>query len=95
MNAGRIYKAVTIATVVIVILCALYIMAARLGLAEGLDFGAGAYYYEKVIRDDVYQTSVPYWVHVVLFLAWGWLMYRLWVWIDSRGTRKNGKKHDR
>ena len=44
MNAGRIYKAVTIATVVIVILCALYIMAARLGLADGLDFGAGAYY---------------------------------------------------
>ena len=30
MNAGRIYKAVTIATVVIVILCALYIMAARI-----------------------------------------------------------------
>ena len=33
MNAGRIYKAVTIATVVVVILCALFIMAARLGLA--------------------------------------------------------------
>ncbi len=72
MDTGRIYKAVTIATVVIVILCALYIMAARLGLADGLDFGAGAYYYtdipdyEKVIRDDAYQTSVPYWVHVVL-----------------------------
>ena len=32
---------------------------------------------------------------VLLFLAWGWLMYRLWVWIDSRGTRKNGEKHDR
>ena len=85
MDTGRIYKAVTIATVVIVILCALYIMAARLGLADGLDFGAGAYYYtdipdyEKVIRDDAYQTSVPYW----------------WVWIDSRGTRKNGEKHDR
>ncbi len=101
MNAGRIYKTVTIATVVIVLLCALYIMAARLGLADGLDFGAGAYYYtdipdyEKVIRDDTYQTSVPYWVHVVLFLSWGWLMYRLWVWIDSRDTRKNGEKHDR
>ena len=35
-------------------------------------------------RDDVCQTKVPYWVHVVLFLGWGWLMYRLWVWIDKR-----------
>ena len=24
------------------------------------------------------------WIHIVLFLAWGWLMYRLWVWIDKR-----------
>jgi len=37
-----------------------------------------------VVRDDVYHTKVPLWVHIVLFLAWGWLMYRLWVWIDSR-----------
>ena len=81
---------ITIAVVVITLLLALYIMANRLGLSEELDFGAGAYYYadipdyEKVVRDDTYHTSVPYWVHVVLFLCWGWLMYRLWVWIDSR-----------
>ncbi len=87
---SKIAKVITIAVVVITLLLALYIMANRLGLAEGLDFGAGAYYYadipdyEKVIRDDAYQTTVPYWVHVVLFLCWGWLMYRLWVWIDSR-----------
>ena len=87
---NKIARVVTIATVVITLLLALYIMANRLGLSDGLDFGAGAYYYtdipdyEKVVRDDTYSTSVPYWVHVVLFLCWGWLMYRLWVWIDSR-----------
>ena len=86
----RIYRAVTILTVVAVLGCAVYIMARRMGLAPGYDFGAGAYYYadipgfESVVRDDAYQTEVPLWVYIVLFLGWGWLMYRLWVWIDSR-----------
>ena len=86
----KLSKAVTILAVVAVLGCAVWIMARRLGLAPEYDFGAGAYYYadipgyENVIRDDVYHTDVPVWVHVVLFLGWGWLMYRLWVWIDKR-----------
>ncbi len=74
-----------------ILVSALYIMWHRLGLVDELDFGAGAYYYadipnyEKYVREDVYATSVPYWVHVVLFLCWGWLMYRLWCWIEKRG----------
>ena len=72
------------------IAAAVYIMVRRIGLNPELDFGAGAYYYadipgfESVVRDDAYKTEVPLWVHIVLFLGWGWLMYRLWVWIDSR-----------
>ncbi|MBR1405778.1 MAG: hypothetical protein IJ578_02440 [Bacteroidales bacterium] len=86
----KIFKVVTILVVVAIVFCALWIMAGRQGLVSGYDFGAGAYYYadipgyEKIVRDDVYQTKVPYWIHVVLFLGWGWLMYRLWVWIDKR-----------
>jgi hypothetical protein len=81
---------VTIVAVVAILACAVWIMTRKLGLAPEYDFGAGAYYYtdipgyEKIFREDVYHTSVPYWVHVVLFLAWGWLMYRLWIWIDKR-----------
>ena len=88
----KLYKAVTIAMVVAVLGCAVWIMASRLGLSSEYDFGAGAYYYadipgfEKVVRDDAYQTDVPVWIHVVLFLSWGWLMYRLWVWIDGRNS---------
>jgi len=87
---NKAFKVVTIVAVVAILACAIWIMANRLGLSQEYDFGAGAYYYadipgyEKIFRDDVYQTKVPYWVHVVLFLAWGWLMYRLWVWIDKR-----------
>ena len=86
----NVFKVVTIVAVVAILACAVWIMAHKLGLAPEYDFGAGAYYYtdipgyEKIFKEDVYHTSVPYWVHVVLFLAWGWLMYRLWIWIDKR-----------
>ena len=87
---NKLCKAVTALTVVAVLGCAVWIMAHRLGLAPEYDFGAGAYYYadipgyENVVRDDAYHTDIPVWIHIVLFLAWGWLMYRLWVWIDNR-----------
>ena len=86
----KLYRTVTILAVVAVLGCAVWIMARQLGLAPEYDFGAGAYYYadipgyENVIRDDAYHTDIPVWIHIVLFLAWGWLMYRLWVWIDKR-----------
>lgn len=81
---------VTILVVVAILVCALWIMGNHLGLVNGYDFGAGAYYYadipgfENIEKEGVYRTKVPYWAHVVLFLCWGWLMYRLWVWIDKR-----------
>ena len=87
----KIPPAVTAIMVVAVVICAIVIAARGLGVVEGYDFGAGAYYYadipgfEKIINDDAYKTSVPLWLHIILFLAWGWLMWRLWVWIDRRG----------
>ena len=69
---------------------AVYIMVRRLGLNPDLDVGAGAYYYadipeyEKVLKWDVYQAQLPFWVYVVLFLAWGALMFWLWKRIDRK-----------
>ena len=73
-------------------LCAvIYIMTHQIGLNPDLDFGAGAYYYADIPEDapipdymNAYKASLPYWVYVVLFLAWGALMYALWKWIDKR-----------
>lgn len=85
-----IIKTVTIVMVAAVLLCALWIMKDRLGLSDAHDFGAGAYYYadipdfDKVLNDKGIVTSIPKWIYIVLFLAWGWLMWRLWCWIDSR-----------
>lgn len=88
-NKNMLYKAVTVIMIVTVIVIAAYIMINRLGLIEGYDFGGGAYYYvdipefEKIVDEDAFRTTVPVWVHVVLFIAWGWLMWRLWLWLDN------------
>jgi hypothetical protein len=86
----KIIRTVTAIVAAAVLICSIVIVTLRLGLVEGYDFGAGAYYYadipgfEKIMNDEAYKTSIPVWLHIVLFLGWGWLMYRLWVWIDSR-----------
>lgn len=86
----KIIRTVTAIVAAAVLICSIVIVTLRLGLVEGYDFGAGAYYYadipgfEKIMNDEAYKTSVPVWLHIVLFLGWGWLMYRLWIWIDSR-----------
>ena len=92
----KIFKVITIVVVVITLLLAAWIMANKLGLVNGYDFGAGAYYYadipteqyQEIVNEDAYQTSVPKWIFYVLFFAWGWLMWRLWVWVENRGKNQ-------
>lgn len=90
IDRNVLYKAVTIIMVVTVLVLSVYIMVNKLGLVEGYDFGGGAYYYvdipefEKIVNQDGYSAKTPLWVHVALFLSWGWLMWRLWLWIDKK-----------
>ncbi|MBO5419552.1 MAG: hypothetical protein J6A22_05650 [Bacteroidales bacterium] len=90
INGKMIYWTVTAIMVVAVLAVAIYIMVNRLGLVEGYDFGGGAYYYvdipgfDDIVKEDAFITSVPVWVHAVLFIVWGWLMWRLWLWIDRK-----------
>ena len=86
----KILPTVTAIVAVTVIICAIFIAYRQMGIVEGYDFGAGAYYYadipgfETLINDEVYSSQIPVWVHVILFFGWGWLMWRLWCWIDRR-----------
>lgn len=63
------------------------------GLLEQLDFGAGAYYYADIpgfaslVNGSHYQSPVSMPILIILFLIWGFLMYRLWTWMES-GTKK-------
>ena len=93
IDRKKIFRIVTVIMAVTVIVMATYIMINRLGLVEGYDFGGGAYYYvdipefEKIVDQDAFKAKTPVWVHVVLFLAWGWLMWRLWLWIDRKSDK--------
>lgn len=86
----KIISTVTALVAVAVLLCAGFIVYNRLGLVGDYDFGAGAYYYadipsfDKILNEDTFQTKVPVWLHIVLFLLWGWIMYRLWCWIERK-----------
>ena len=93
IDRKKIFRIVTVIMAVTVIVMAAYIMINRIGLVEGYDFGGGAYYYvdipefEKIVDQDAFKAKTPVWVHVVLFLAWGWLMWRLWLWIDKKSDK--------
>ena len=86
------FKVITIVVVVITLVLAVYIMLKRQGVVDDYDFGAGAYYYadipteeyQKIDKEGTFTTSVPKWIYYVLFFAWGYLMWRLWIWIDGR-----------
>ena len=90
MKRNRMFTTATAIIAVAVIACSIIISVKGLGLVEGYDFGVGAYYYadipgfEKIINDEAYTSSVPLWIHILLFLGWGYLMWRLWVWIEKK-----------
>lgn len=65
------------------------------GLLEQLDFGAGAYYYADIpgfaslVNGSHYQSPVSMPVLIILFLIWGFLMYRLWTWMESETKKES------
>ena len=75
---------------IIAIITAFYMMYHGMGLLEGFDFGAGQYYYkdipgwQKYFVPDYYENHVPMSVLIGLFFAWGFLMYRLWGFLDKK-----------
>ena len=85
----RAWGIAALVTGLLVLAAAVYIMVRGLGLNPDLDFGAGAYYYadipdyQKQLNWDVYAARLPFWVYLLLFLGWGWLMWRLWKRIDK------------
>ncbi len=71
-------------------LAAAFLICGHYGLIPGLDFGAGQYYYtdipgwEKYFSAETPSEKCPRWLIFLLFFAWGYAMYRLWRWIDSK-----------
>ncbi len=74
----------------VAVVAAVYAMSHRMGQLPGFDFGAGQYYYtdipgwQKYFLVDAYDNQVPLAVLIGLFFAWGFLMYRLWCFLDRK-----------
>lgn len=74
-----------------VLVACLWIMLHGIGLSDRLDFGAGAYYYADIPEfyesfgvTEAFKPALPDIVYIIIFLAWGALMYLLWKWVDKR-----------
>ena len=83
-------KTIVAVPVILILGLAIYCMANGLGLVDGLDFGAGAYYYADIpqfaryVDGEHFVSQFPMWFHIALFLVWGFLMFKLWVWVDKK-----------
>lgn len=81
---------INLAILVPTLIMSAYIMVRGLGLSDNLDFGAGAYFYADMPNfqqwTDVqhYQSPVPMWALIVLFLLWGAVMWRFWIYVDRK-----------
>jgi len=90
MNKSKVLKILGIVSIIAVLILTVYCMINGLGLVEGLDFGAGAYYYadipefSKYVNGDHFVSRFPMWLHIALFLIWGNIMFRFWVWLDNK-----------
>jgi len=86
----KLFKVFGIIFVLIVIVSVVYIMANGIGLIDSLDFGAGAYYYAdipefyKYVNGDHFKSAFPMYVYIGLFLLWGAIIYKLWVFLDKK-----------
>ena len=90
INKRFIYKVITLTVIVITFVLSIYIIINQLGIVDKYDFGAGAYYYtdipdyDKIIKDGENVSSINKSIYYILFICWGWLMWKIWIWVDKR-----------
>lgn len=89
-TVGLIKKTLGVLFILGVLFLVIYIMVNGLGLIDSLDFGAGAYYYAdipqfaKYVNGEHFVSEFPMWLHILLFLIWGGVMYKLWSWLEKK-----------
>ena len=90
MKKNKFIKITERVAIAIILILTIYCMVNGLGLVDGLDFGAGAYFYadipefSKYVNGDHFASKFPMWVHIALFLAWGSIMFKFWIWLDKK-----------
>lgn len=75
---------------IIAVIIACYMMSKGMGQVPGIDFGPGQYYYtdipgwQKYFVPNHYENHVPMAVLIGLFFAWGFLMYKVWTYLEKK-----------
>lgn len=88
-RVNRIVKACLV-LLILTVGFGIYAMKHHLGFIDGLNFGAGQYYYtdipgwQKYFTETHYQSPVSMWILIVLFFAWGALMFKAWTWLERK-----------
>ena len=86
----RALRIISCVTLILSVFSAGYMMMNHMGLVEGLDFGAGAYYYadipefDRFVNGSAYESPVSFWIIFLLFAVWGVVVCKLWLWIDTK-----------
>lgn len=89
-KALKIVCRIGIVIFLIAVVAAVYMMYHHMGQVPGIDFGPGQYYYtdipgwQKYFVPDYYNNTVPAGILIALFFLWGFLMYRLWTFLDKK-----------
>lgn len=81
-----------VAIVIFLIACvvSIYIMKNNIGLIEGLNFGPGQYYYtdipnwQKYFATEHFHNGISMFIFIALFFIWGYIMYKLWIFLDKK-----------
>lgn len=89
----KLSKIITISCVILFIISAIatvFVMLNGTGLIDGLNVGPGQYYFTDIpnwqhyFLSDSYESPVGIPLLTILFIAWGFIMYKLWVWLDKK-----------
>jgi len=90
MRKYSVLKIISGLILVLSIFLSVYIVVNNIGLIDSLDFGAGAYYYadipdfERFVNSNAYESPVSFLLIITLFLAWGFSMYKFWVYLERK-----------
>lgn len=59
-------------------------------IGADIEFGSGQYYYtdipkwQEYFMINHYSDTVSLVILIFLFFLWGFLMYKLWIWVDKK-----------
>ncbi|MGN1182838.1 MAG: hypothetical protein ACI4SR_07535 [Faecalibacillus sp.] len=74
----------------IISVCTIYIIINHIGQVEGVLCGPGQYYYTDIpnwkdyFLKNYYTSKTPTYILIILFFVWGFIMYKVWCWLDKK-----------